>query len=160
MARPVGLPTSSSFISLCPSEAKKRRCNTVNASFNMGAREELNTIIARMFFSRYLSFNFARNPYYAKAFTYAANNPISDYIPLGYNSLRTTLLQNEKSNIDRKLEPSRARGVQRLCLLVVMDGQMHKRDRSLISWPSQEVGHVFVFCECREIHKELVLHCG
>ena len=93
MARPVGLPTSSSSISLRPSKAKKRKGNTVDVSFNMGAREELNAIIARMFYSGVLSFNLTRNSYYAMAFTYAANDPISGYIPPRYKSLTTTLLQ-------------------------------------------------------------------
>ena len=125
MSRPIGLLTSSSFISL---RLKKRRGNTVDASFNMGATEELNAI-TRMIYSNGLSFNFTRNLYYAMTFTYVANKPISDYIPLGYNFLMITLLQNEKPNIERKLEPSIRRG----CLFVVMDGRMHKGDRSLIS---------------------------
>jgi len=116
----------------------------VDASFNMGAREELNTIIARMFYSDGLSFNFARNPYYAMAFIYAANNPISGYIPPGYNSLRITLLQNEKSNIERKLEPIKSTWSSKgVCVFVVMDGWMHKKGRSLISWPSRKVGLCF-----------------
>ena len=73
----------------------------MDASFIMGAREELNAIITRMLYSDSLSFNFARNPYYAMTFTCVANNPNSSYIPSGYNSLRTTLLQNEKSNIEK-----------------------------------------------------------
>jgi len=63
MVKPVDLPIFSSSISLCPTEAKKRRGNTVDSPFNMGAREELNAIIARMFYSSGLSFNFGRNPY-------------------------------------------------------------------------------------------------
>jgi len=75
MARSIGLFTSSSTILLRPSEAKKRGGNTVDASFNLGAREELNAKIARMFYSGSLSFNFAKNSYYAMTFTYVANNP-------------------------------------------------------------------------------------
>ncbi|KAI8524721.1 hypothetical protein RHMOL_Rhmol13G0170600 [Rhododendron molle] len=37
--------------------------------------------------------------------TYAANNSIPGYLPLGYNSLRTTLLQKERANVERLLEP-------------------------------------------------------
>jgi len=77
----------------------------VEKSFNMGARKELNAIIARMFHSSGLSFNFARNPYYAMAFTYAANNPISGYIPHSIQLVEDPLLQNEKANIERILEP-------------------------------------------------------
>ena len=142
MVRPVGLPTSSSSISLPPSEAKKRRGNTVDALFNMGAREELNAIIARIFYYGGLLFNFARNPYYAMALTYAANSSISGYISPGYNSLRTTLLQNEKSNIEEvgtHQEHVEFEG----CVFVVMDGRTHKAGRSLISWSSRKVSLCF-----------------
>jgi hypothetical protein len=57
----------------------------VEQTFNTGAREELGALIGRMFFTGGLSFNLTRNPYYAKAFTYAASNPISGYKPPGYN---------------------------------------------------------------------------
>ena len=50
-----------------------------------------------------MSFHFARNPYYARAFKSASQ--LSGYVPLGYNALRTTLLQKEKSNIENILEP-------------------------------------------------------
>lgn len=70
--------------------------NAAKQAFNRAAREELNAIIARMFNAGGLSFNLTKNPYYAMAFTYAANNPTADYKPPGYNSLRTTLLQSSK----------------------------------------------------------------
>ena len=50
-----------------------------------------------------LYFHFARNPYYARAFKSASQLP--GYVPPGYNALRTTLLQKEKSNIENLLEP-------------------------------------------------------
>ena len=50
-----------------------------------------------------MSFHFARNPYYARAFKSASQLP--GYVPPGYNALRTTLLQKEKSNIENLLEP-------------------------------------------------------
>ena len=69
----------------------------------MGAREIVDSEIARMFYTRGLSFHFARNPYYARAFKSASQLPGS--FPPGYNALRTTLLQKEKSNIENILEP-------------------------------------------------------
>ena len=123
MARPVGSPTSSSTIPSHPSEAKKRKgANTVeNSSFNVGAREELNVIIARMYYFGGLPFN-------TTAFTYATNNPISRYVPSRYNLLRTSLLQNEKANIERMLEVGTHQEhlEVRLSLFVVMDGRIHK----------------------------------
>ena len=50
-----------------------------------------------------MSFHFAINSYYARAFKSASQLP--GYIPPGYNTLRTTLLQKEKSNIENLLEP-------------------------------------------------------
>ena len=69
----------------------------------MGAREIADSEIARMFYTRGLSFHFARNPYYARAFKSASQFP--GYVPPGYNALRTSLLQKEKSNIENLLEP-------------------------------------------------------
>ena len=56
-----------------------------------------------MFSTGRLSFHFARNPYYARTFKSASQLP--GYVPPGYNALRTTLLQKEKSNIENLLEP-------------------------------------------------------
>ena len=69
----------------------------------MGAREIVDSEIARMFYTGGLSFHFARNPYYARAFKSASQLP--GYVPPGYNALRTTLLQKEKRNIENLLEP-------------------------------------------------------
>ncbi|GAV88667.1 LOW QUALITY PROTEIN: DUF659 domain-containing protein/Dimer_Tnp_hAT domain-containing protein, partial [Cephalotus follicularis] len=63
--------------------------------------ENLDYEIARMFYSAGLPFNLARNPYFQSPFTYAANHNIAEYLPPGYNLLRTTLLQKENANIDR-----------------------------------------------------------
>ena len=67
--------------------------------------DELNCIIARMFYTGGLSFNMTRNLWYAKAFKFAANNPIVGYKPPGYNPLRITLLQYEKSHVEGLMEP-------------------------------------------------------
>jgi len=64
----------------------------VDQSFNKEAMDELDCIIVRMFYTGVLSFNSTRNLWYAKTFKFALNNPIAGYKPLGYNSLRTTLL--------------------------------------------------------------------
>ena len=69
-----------------PSEPKKMRVNTVDQEFNKEARDELDCFIVRMFYTDRLSFNLTRNPWYAKAFKFAINNPIVGYKSLGYNS--------------------------------------------------------------------------
>ncbi|KAH7557045.1 hypothetical protein JRO89_XS11G0035900 [Xanthoceras sorbifolium] len=88
-------------------EPKKRKGmeGPLEKAFNNNAREELDGEIARMFYTGGLSFHFARNPHYVRAFTKAYNNPIVGYVPPGYNALRTTLLQKEKTSIERMLGP-------------------------------------------------------
>ena len=86
--------------------SKKRRGESaIEKAFNLGAREELHGEIARMFYSAGLSFHLARNPHYVRSYTFAANNMINGYIPPGYNLLRTSLLQKERANVERLLEP-------------------------------------------------------
>jgi len=97
MPRDVTLPISSTLnvvggSASGPSAPKKRRgVNTVDQAFNKEARNELDCIIARMFYTGGLSFNLTRNSWYVKAFKFAANNPIVGYKPPGYNFLRTSL---------------------------------------------------------------------
>ncbi|KAH7543961.1 hypothetical protein JRO89_XS15G0072000 [Xanthoceras sorbifolium] len=88
-------------------EPKKRKGmeGLLEKAFNNNAREELDNEIARIFYTGGLSFHFAINPHYVRAFTKAYNNTIAGYVPPGYNTLRTTLLQKEKTNIERMLGP-------------------------------------------------------
>ena len=69
----------------------------------MGAREIVGSEITKMFYTGGVVFNFSRNADYARAFKNAGQLP--SYVPLGYNALRTTLLQKENSNIENLLEP-------------------------------------------------------
>ena len=109
----VPLPTSSattsnfenSSTSACAIDPKRRKgsIGSIEKAFNMGAHEIDDSEIARMFYTRGLSFHFARNPYYARAFKSASQLP--GYVPPSYNALRTILLQKEKINIENLLEP-------------------------------------------------------
>ena len=87
----------------------KRRKVIANSSlkraFYNNARHELDSRIARMFYTRGLPFHFARNPNYCSSYAYAANHNILSYVPLGYNALRTTLLQKERAHVERLLKP-------------------------------------------------------
>ena len=94
---------SSSSASAIDPKRRKGSIGSIEKAFNIGAREIVDGEIARMFYTGGLSFHFARNPYYARAFKSASQ--LSSYVPPGYNALRTTLLQKEKSNIKNLLEP-------------------------------------------------------
>jgi hypothetical protein len=88
--------------------ARKRRLtgkSPLERAFNNGCKEQLISLIARMFYSGGISFHFARNPHYVNSYKYAANNMLVGYVSLGYNALRTTLLQKERANVERMLKP-------------------------------------------------------
>ncbi|KAL5164475.1 hypothetical protein HKD37_18G049793 [Glycine soja] len=52
-----------------------------------------------------LPFNLARNPHYLRSYSFVANSSLPSYIPPGYNKLRTTLLHQEKTNVELLLQP-------------------------------------------------------
>ena len=58
-----------------------------------------------MFYIGRLPFNFARNPYYHSSYSYAATHSIPGYVPPKYNALRATLLQKERTHVERLLKP-------------------------------------------------------
>jgi hypothetical protein len=62
-------------------------------------------MIARMFYTRGVPFNLARNTNYRASSNFAASHDMGGYVPLGVNKLRTTLLQQEKQNVEQLLEP-------------------------------------------------------
>ncbi|KAL0312834.1 UNVERIFIED_CONTAM: hypothetical protein Sradi_5682700 [Sesamum radiatum] len=128
-------------------EPKKRKVGSDSAlekAFNFQVREQLDSEIARMFYSGGLPFNLARNPYYERAFSFAANNNIAGYVPPGYNSLRTKLLQKEKVNVENLLEYTKStwktKGVTLVC-----DGWTDPQRRPLINFMAvNEGGTMFI----------------
>ncbi|CAL9222157.1 unnamed protein product [Arabidopsis halleri] len=87
------------------SDPKKRKgMGSLDKAFQSQAREQCDGEIARMFYTAGLSFNVARNPHYRNSMIYV-HSQIPGYVPPGYNSLRTTLLQKERKNIDMHLQP-------------------------------------------------------
>ncbi|XP_077251746.1 uncharacterized protein LOC143890963 [Tasmannia lanceolata] len=181
------LPPSSSSGSLsCPSnmsvppsfDLKRRKTSgpsgsvsAIEKAFNMAARDHLHGEIARMFYSDGLPFHLAKNPHYASSYSYAANIPISGYLPPGYNLLRTTLLQKERANVDMLLQPLRDtwkdKGVS-----IVSDGWSDSQRRPLINFMAVTEGSPMffkaVFCsgETKDKHfianllKEVIMEVG
>ncbi|XP_058180780.1 uncharacterized protein LOC131299188 [Rhododendron vialii] len=86
-----------------------------------------------MFYSRGLPFNLARNPHYVSSYMYAANHSIPGYIPPGYNLLRTRLLQRERANIERLLDPIKGTWKEK-GLTIASDGWSDSQRRSLINF--------------------------
>ncbi|CAL2254734.1 unnamed protein product [Prunus armeniaca] len=88
-----------------PNTAKEEKENQwpLDIAFQKEAREQCDAEVARMFYTDGLSFHHARNPHYRNSYVLAST--LLGYVPLGYNALRTTLLQQEKSHIERCLQP-------------------------------------------------------
>ena len=104
--------------------ARKRKLtgkSPLERAFNNGCKEHLTSLIARMFYSGGIPFHFARNPHYVNSYKYAANNMITSYVPLGYNTLRTILLQKERANVEKMLKPIKD-GWKEKGVSVVSDG--------------------------------------
>ncbi|CAN6707289.1 unnamed protein product [Malus baccata var. baccata] len=104
----VSLPNTGSFCYDLPEvnlDPKKRKGTSgpLSKAFNKEARDQCDVEVARMFYTGGLSFNLARNPNYRNSYVRASTLP--RYVPPGYNALRTTLLQQEKSHIEQCLQP-------------------------------------------------------
>ncbi|KAL9669687.1 hypothetical protein QQ045_007235 [Rhodiola kirilowii] len=98
------------------SATKKRRNDFDTAkSFDNPDRNELDCLIARMFYTSGLPFTLARNPDYLRSYTFAASHNLGSYVPPGYDQIRTTLLDKERRRVDLLLAPIkstwRAKGV-------------------------------------------------
>ncbi|XP_057550448.1 uncharacterized protein LOC130828480 [Amaranthus tricolor] len=154
---PLPSQSLSSETSLSPtSYAKKRKSdNPITKAFDIQARNNLDVEIARMFFTGGLIFNLCRNPYYVSSYNYAATNNIPGYKPPGYNKMRTALLDREKENVEKLLEPTKAtwreKGVS-----ILSDGWSDPQRRPLINlMVACEVGPLFLkVVDCSEEVKD------
>ncbi|XP_057999043.1 uncharacterized protein LOC110673033 [Hevea brasiliensis] len=125
---------------------KKRRVNDspLGRAFDLQTRAQLDAEIARMFYTGGLPFNFARNPYYVSSYSFAANHVLGGYVPPGYNKLRTTLLQQEKANVERLLEPIKSTWLEK-GVSIVSDGWSDLQRRPLINFMVvSESGPMFI----------------
>ncbi|XP_075499728.1 uncharacterized protein LOC142538252 [Primulina tabacum] len=115
-----------------PTKKRKGTLGPLEKAFNLNARDELHSEIARLFYTGGLSFNIARNPHYIRAFSMATQRTIQGYLPPGYNLLRTTLLQREKAHIEKLLEPTKAAWKQK-GVSICSDGWSDVQRRPLIN---------------------------
>ncbi|KAG6491142.1 hypothetical protein ZIOFF_052474 [Zingiber officinale] len=115
-----------------PTKKRKGPLGPLEKSFNLNARDELHSEIARLFYTGGLSFNIARNPHYVRAFSLATQRTIPGYLPPGYNLLRTSLLQKEKAHIGKLLEPTKAAWKQK-GVSICSDGWSDVQRRPLIN---------------------------
>lgn len=68
-----------------------------------------------------------------KSFAFAANHNLGGYVPPGYNKLRTTLLNQERDNVDRLLLPLKSVWPER-GVIIVTDGWSDPHRKPLINF--------------------------
>ena len=106
--------------------------STLEKAFQNNARHDLDSRIARMFYTGGLPFNFARNPHYRSSYAFAASHSIPGYLPPGYNVLRTTFLQKERAHVERLLKPIKDSWLEN-GVSIVSDGWSDPEMRPLIN---------------------------
>ncbi|KAG6518913.1 hypothetical protein ZIOFF_022399 [Zingiber officinale] len=135
---------------LTVTKKRKGQLGSLEKAFNLNARDELHSEIARLFYTGGLSFNIARNPHYVRAFSLAAQRTIPGYLPPGYNLLRTSLLQKEKAYIEKLLESTKIAWKQK-GVSICNDGWSDVQRRPLINIIAVcESGPIFfkaIYCE-------------
>ncbi|XP_075675128.1 uncharacterized protein LOC142644387 [Castanea sativa] len=143
-----------------PIDGKRRKVavnNTLEKAYQNNARHELDSTIARMFYTVGLPFNFARNPYYHNSYAYAATRSIPGYVPPGYNALRTTLLQKERAHVEGLLKPIKDFWLEN-GVSIVFDGWSDPQRRPLINIMAvSDGGPVFIKDAIKEIGHEKVV---
>nr|XP_023872055.1 uncharacterized protein LOC111984668 [Quercus suber] len=97
-----------------------------------------------MFYTGGLPFKFAMNPHYCSSYAYAATHNIPGYVRPGYNALRTTLLQKERSHVERLLKPIKDSWLEN-GVTIVSDGWSDPQRRPLINIMAvSDEGPVFI----------------
>ena len=119
----------------CESLSKKRKSciSPIVASFGIQARDQLDQEIARMFFTGGVPFNLVRKPSYHRSYQFAAASKLDGYVPPSYNKLRTTLLQQEKNNVEKLLVPLKSTWKEK-GVTIVSDGWSDPVRKPLINF--------------------------
>ncbi|CAF1700280.1 unnamed protein product [Brassica napus] len=92
-------------------------------------------------------FNLARNPSYHRSYQFAAASKLDGYVPPSYNKLRTTLLQQEKNNVEKLLVPLKSTWKER-GVTIVSDGWSDPVRKPLINFlATSGSGHMFLKAE-------------
>eukprot|EP01018_Ginkgo_biloba_P018971 Gb_14605 [translate_table: standard] len=83
---------------------KRPPTSTMQSLFEIENRGEVDFSIARFFYADGISFNVARSPYYGEMVKAIQGAP-SGYNPLGFEKLRTTLVDKEKGHVEEEVAP-------------------------------------------------------
>ncbi|KAH1228527.1 hypothetical protein GmHk_10G028505 [Glycine max] len=111
---------------------KRRKSSNIESAFNIEDKNHLRAEIVKI------------NPHFVSSYSFAANCNLSGFLPPSYNALRTSLLQQERSHIERLLQPIKSlwslKGVT-----LVADGWIDAQRRPLINFMAiSEEGPMFL----------------
>ncbi|WVZ64311.1 hypothetical protein U9M48_013851 [Paspalum notatum var. saurae] len=107
--RYVPLPTGPAPSNETTARKKKRGpASALEKVWDLDNRRHLDALLARAFYSGRISFNFARNPYFREAISFACSHDLNGYVGPGYNKYRESLLVQERRHIDGLLESSKS----------------------------------------------------
>eukprot|EP01018_Ginkgo_biloba_P005176 Gb_37142 [translate_table: standard] len=99
--------------------------------FHVRNRENIDLAIARFFYACGISFNVAQSPYYEEMVRAIKNGP-QGYKPPGYQTLHTTIIDKEKSRVDKDLEPVWSEW-PKVEFSIIMEGWTDRRNRPLLN---------------------------
>ncbi|XP_066342489.1 uncharacterized protein [Miscanthus floridulus] len=130
---PVANMDASSSAGSAYSTKKRLRSSALEKAFDMDTRNQLDALIARLFYSGGMSFNVARNPYYRESYKFAANHNLGGYVPPSYNKLRTTLLKQERVHVESLLDRMKSVWAEK-GVTICSDGWTDAQRRPLINF--------------------------
>eukprot|EP01018_Ginkgo_biloba_P005049 Gb_06334 [translate_table: standard] len=105
--------------------------STMQSLFEIENRGEVDLAIARFFYANGISFNVARSPYYGELVKVIIG-ALRGYKPLGFEKLRTTLVDKEKACVEEEVAPLKHAWSINGCS-IVMDGWTNIRNRPLVN---------------------------
>jgi hypothetical protein len=108
-----------------------RKRGPLDKAFQHELRDIADQKIGRCLFANGIPFNLVRSPYW-REMVQAINNAPSGYQSPGYEKVRTTILHNEKKNVELQLKPIRESWIQS-GVSIVSDGWKDCKNRPLIN---------------------------
>ena len=112
---------------------KRGPASILEKSWALQDRKHLDALIVRAMYSRGVSFNFLRNPYFREAFAFACSRNLQGYTIPGYNRARESLLKQERRHIEHLLESTKSTWPEK-GVTICSDGWSDPQRRPIINF--------------------------
>ncbi|XP_049936769.1 uncharacterized protein LOC126410604 [Nymphaea colorata] len=106
---------------------------SIKDSFSLQGRRELDLKVATFFYANCIPFNVARSPYWRDLVTSIANSNLTGYVPPSSERLRTVLLEQQMTRVNKLLESQKFTWDQH-GVSIVSDGWTDLQRRPLINF--------------------------